>query len=112
MHNEIKVVDFKLSEEEHQKRNWEQTTEPISIDLAIDFFQHFIVDNANSWNDTNYDNYFEEMLQHSLLVEKLKDIQWADKNVNYLKTYNKVYDVKIFYDYTYETYIIERQIEL
>jgi len=112
VHNEVKVVDFRLSEEEHQKRNWEQATQEMTIEETIEFYKKIIVENCQEWNKTNYDNYFEEMVEMILLVEKLKDIEWADNNVDYLKTYKKKYKVKTFYDYTYECYLIERQIEL
>ena len=98
----IKVLDFKLGEEEHRRRNWEVMFSSQPISAIIDYYKNEIESLVGEWKRTNYDNYFDDLRADVEVVDKLYDIMGRDYKG----------DVVILYDYNSERYIIEKQIEL
>lgn len=98
----IKVLDFKLGEEEHRRRNWEVMFSSQPILEIIDYYKNEVESLVGEWKRTNYDNYFDDLRADVEVVDALYDILWRDYKG----------DVVILYDYNSERYIIEKQIEL
>lgn len=103
MKNETYVVNFKLGEREKQARNWEQQTQADYCEKIIDIYKELLDKCFGEWKKTNYDNYFEEMKDYIKLIDKIKNVAY---------NLEEPIKIKIYYDYNYERFIIEKQIDL
>lgn len=103
MKNETYVVNFKLGEREKQVRNWEQQTQADYCEKIIDIYKELLDKCFEEWKKTNYDNYFEEMKDYIKLIDKIKNVAYNSEEPT---------KIKIYYDYNYERFIIEKQIDL
>ena len=96
------IIDFKLSNEEHEKRNFEKQTESLKIDLIIDFFQDNLKELMQDYINTTFDTTFDTIKQYMDLLDKLYMLKQQNYNNN----------VIVFYDYNYERFVIEKQQDL
>lgn len=100
---DIYVLNFKIGEESHKLRNWEQLTPCENYQTIIETFKDIVVDLCDRWKNTNFDNYYEEMKDYMQLIDKLYELMKYD---------NEESEIIIFYDYTNERFVIEKQIEM
>ena len=103
MKNETYVINFKLGEREKQARNWEQQTQADYCEKIIDIYKELLDKCFGEWKKTNYDNYFEEMKDYIKLIDKIKNVAY---------NLEEPIKIKIYYDYNYERFIIEKQIDM
>lgn len=103
MKNETYVVNFKLGEKEKYARNWEQQTQADYCEKIIDMYKKQLDTCFEEWKKTDYDNYFEEMKDYIKLIDKIKNVAYNSEEPT---------KIIIYYDYNYERFIIEKQIEM
>ena len=100
---DIYILNFKIGEENHKLKNWEQLTPSEHYETIIETFKDIVVDLCNNWKNTNFDNYYEDMKNYITLIDKLYELMRYD---------NEQSEIIIFYDYTNERFVIEKQIDM
>ena len=100
---DIYILNFKIGEENHKLKNWEQLTLSENYQTAIKTLKNIVIDLCNKWKNTNFDNYYEEMKDYMTLIDKLYELMKYD---------NEESEIIILYDYTNERFVIEKQIEI
>jgi hypothetical protein len=100
---DIYILNFKIGEENHKLRNWEQLTPPEHYETIIETFKDIVCDLCENWKNTNFDNYYDDMKNYITLIDKLYELMRYD---------NEQSEIIIFYDYPNERFIIEKQIDM
>ena len=103
MKKDIYVLNFKIGEEKHKLKNWEQLTPSENYKTIIETFKDIVCDLCEKWKDTNYDNYYDDMKSYITLIDKIYYLMEYDEDQS---------EIIIFYDNTNECFVIEKQLDI